>query len=133
MPLQILTAMAATESLPRAPFATDHMSPTAMPKPMPILTTPTSNDHTMSIPPPDPMDITPTSASMPPPTSSPPSADRQAETKSGVDTDIVAPSTMNGITNDINANGTAQPLGAAAAATQPTKVVQTAFIHKLYK
>jgi hypothetical protein len=125
--------MAATESLPRAPFASDHLSPTARPRPIPILTTPTSSENSVSIPLSDPMDITPTSASMPPPTSSPPSADRHVDTKSSGDSDTAASSTMNGTTNDNNANGTAQLLGAAAAATQPTKVVQTAFIHKLYK
>jgi hypothetical protein len=132
MPVQILSAMAATEALPRAPFVNDHLSPTAMPKPIPILTTP--NDSSAPLSPPDPMEITPTSASMPPPaSSSPPSADRQSERKSSGEAEGLAPPTMNGNMNESSTNGIAQPLGAAAAASQPTKVVQTAFIHKLYK
>jgi hypothetical protein len=95
------------------------------------------------------MDITPTSAaSMAPPTNSP-GSDRAAE-KQPVEPGNASPRTNgNGNGNgsaarntspNSNANGTASTNGAAnltslgvAASANPTKVVQTAFIHKLYK
>lgn len=69
------------------------------------------------------MDITPVQTlNMAPPTSSGPAGDEATETASVAQHE--APTSTNGATN--------QPIGAAAAAQQP-KVVQTAFIHKLYK
>lgn len=72
-----------------------------------------------SIHPGDPMDTSQNSA-MGPPIMSSPNGDRAVEQQLQMDSQ---PST-NG--------GSGQPLGAAAVAQQP-KVVQTAFIHKLYK
>lgn len=69
---------------------------------------------------PDPMDLTP-SNTMGPPQSSSPIADRTAGSQHlNPDSEPT-----------INGTGSAA-VGAAAAAQQP-KVVQTAFIHKLYK
>jgi hypothetical protein len=118
MPLPFSIGMAATESLHRSSFATDHHLTT---KPMPILTTTAASSELH-----DPMDITPTSASMPPPNTNnnSPQSDKESERKmNGADSDIPSQDEMT----------SSQPTGAAAAANQPTKVVQTAFIHKLYK
>jgi hypothetical protein len=118
MPLPYIIGMAATESLHRTSFATDHhLTKTTMGKPMPILTTTSSSPTDLN----DPMDITPTSASMPPPNHSSPQSDKGSEKKLNGDSENMADDVAN------------QPTGAAAAANQPTKVVQTAFIHKLYK
>jgi hypothetical protein len=88
---------------------------------MPILTTSSPSPAN------DPMDITPTSASMPPPNTnnSSPQSDKGSEKKlmNGADSDLPSQDEMT----------ISHPTGAAAAANQPTKVVQTAFIHKLYK
>jgi hypothetical protein len=67
------------------------------------------------------MDITPTAppAKMGPPSLSSPVAERQA---TNGDSDPI-----------ITINGNSAPAVGAAAAAQQPKVVQTAFIHKLYK
>ena len=67
------------------------------------------------------MDITPATASMGPPALSSPAGERNGNTQ-----------TSNG-DSDSATNGTAGPAVGAAAAAQQPKVVQTAFIHKLYK
>ncbi|KAF2396168.1 hypothetical protein EJ06DRAFT_246369 [Trichodelitschia bisporula] len=105
----------ATESIQRNHFA-DHFG-AGLHKSIPIL--PSSSGPTMqSVP--EPMDITPSSA-MGPPALTSPIAER-------TETGQLVP---NGDTElAINGNGV-PPVGAAAAAQQP-KVVQTAFIHKLY-
>lgn len=76
------------------------------------------------------MDVSHSSTgSMAPPTLSSPPVDRPAEDSQGTHNDQ-----QQSQNNQQNAptNGGNQPVGAAAAAQQP-KVVQTAFIHKLYK
>lgn len=75
----------------------------------------------------DPMDVSQSQASpMGPPTSSPGGGDRSGEQQQGQG--------QGQGQNDqqSTSNGGSQPTGAAAAAQQP-KIVQTAFIHKLYK
>lgn len=70
----------------------------------------------------DPMDVTPAAptATMGPPLLSSPVAERQTTNGSSEPT--------------ITLNGSSAPaVGAAAAAAQQPKVVQTAFIHKLYR
>ncbi|WPH02039.1 Hypothetical protein R9X50_00489400 [Acrodontium crateriforme] len=75
----------------------------------------------------DPMDVVqPQTGLMGPPTNSPnPNGERATETRS---TPTPTPSDQQ---QQPPANGASHPIGAAAAAQQP-KVVQTAFIHKLY-
>jgi len=104
----------ATESIQRSPFAADHLAP-GIHKSIPILPSSSSSmNHT-----PDPMDVTP-SVNMGPPSQSSPVTDRN-------------PSSQQTSDNEPTTNGTSvSAVGAAAAAQQP-KVVQTAFIHKLYK
>ncbi|KAF2198930.1 hypothetical protein GQ43DRAFT_137583 [Delitschia confertaspora ATCC 74209] len=108
----------ASAEIRRSPFQLDHHSQ-GMHKSIPIL--PSSTGSATLIPPRDPMDITPSPApSMGPPALNSPVGDRNGTNQ-----------TSNG-DSDGNSNGTAgQVVGAAAAAQQP-KVVQTAFIHKLY-
>jgi hypothetical protein len=119
--------MATTESMPRPSFPTDRLSAHA--KSIPIH--PSASPHHPRIDPPpsisepDPMDVSPTnSSSMPPPATSSPPRERPSE---GKQTNGDSDSFSSG-----GANGQLSSLGAAAAAQQP-KVVQTAFIHKLYK
>lgn len=70
----------------------------------------------------DAMDVSQSQASpMGPPTSSPGGGDRSGQQQQQGENDQQSTS-----------NGGSQPTGAAAAAQQP-KIVQTAFIHKLYK
>jgi hypothetical protein len=72
----------------------------------------------------DPMDMSQAQVSpMGPPTSSPTGGERGGEQQQQAHNDTTA--TANGGSQQ-------QPVGAAAAAQQP-KIVQTAFIHKLYK
>lgn len=110
--------MASTaEPLRRDPFAGgSHSFTPHLPKELPILPSVSVAEEG------DPMDVSSstTTAAMGPPNSSP-NGERSGES--------VPPAQ-----NDQNAssNGSSAPVGAAAAATQP-KVVQTAFIHKLYK
>jgi hypothetical protein len=106
--------MASVAEARRSPFSPDPHS-SNMHKSIPILP---SSGSTLA-PPRDPMDITPSStSSMGPPTINCPATDQgRANSEMG----------------NTSPNGSsATPVGAAAAANQP-KVVQTAFIHKLYK
>lgn len=68
---------------------------------------------------------------MTPPTSSGAHPDPE---RTGASSNNASPNAPNGSTEPSNShnNGPSQAIGAAAAAQQP-KVVQTAFIHKLYK
>src|ERR1700712_2205738 len=120
--------MATTESLPRSPFPTDRISPTPLSKSIPILpsttSTASSNTSPSSVSASDPMEIVPTNtSSMPPPAISSPALERHTNIKQNGDLD-----------NNTDSNGHvgSGAVGAAAAAQQP-KIVQTAFIHKLYK
>jgi hypothetical protein len=78
------------------------------------------------------MDITPSSTSaMGPPTLTAPSADRHLTPthQTHAQTQLA-----NGDSDGtLNGSGSAAPAVGAAAAAQQPKVVQTAFIHKLYK
>lgn len=117
--------MASVAEARRSPFSADAHN-TTLHKSIPILP---SSSSTLA-PPRDPMDITPAATStMGPPAVNGASFDRTAASQS--QTQLHAPST-NGDSGNTSPNGTsASAVGAAAAAQQP-KVVQTAFIHKLY-
>lgn len=107
---------AVTESMSRSPF-TDPFAPNGR-KALPIL--PSSSNNSPMHGGNDPMDITPSSTattSMGPPALSSPVTERGPPTNGEY---------------EATTNGTATAVGAAAATQQP-KVVQTAFIHKLYK
>lgn len=108
-----------TESLHRSPFDTpsDHYS-TSRHKAIPILPSSSASPHMSST---DPMDVAPAApvATMGPPLLSSPVAERQTTNGSSEPT--------------ITLNGSSAPAVGAAAAAQQPKVVQTAFIHKLYK
>lgn len=112
--------MASVAEARRSPFAADpHHQP--LHKSIPILPSSSASSHLT--PPRDPMDITPS----PLPTMGPPmlnGPDRSAHQDHHTNGD--ADGKMSAV------NGNPAPMGAAAAAQQP-KVVQTAFIHKLYK
>lgn len=85
-----------------------------------------SHQHSPS----DPMEVTPhtsTGATAPPAHS--PGSDRAGASSSNAPNGSMDPGHSN---HNSNNNGPNQAIGAAAAAQQP-KVVQTAFIHKLYK
>jgi hypothetical protein len=78
------------------------------------------------------MDITPTSAStMGPPTLNCPPTDRNGA--SPFQSQSQSQSQANGDAGNTSPNGSSAPAVGAAAAAQQPKVVQTAFIHKLYK
>ncbi|KAK7703986.1 Flocculation suppression protein [Botryosphaeria dothidea] len=141
------------ESVRRSPFAADSLAP-GMHKTIPILP---SSSAASSLTPPapagDPMDVTPSNTTSTAPASQPsPALDRNGGNQSEPEnnnqsnnqqqnTTASAPmsnasssaannATTNGSSSSNNSNGPG--IGAAAAAQQP-KVVQTAFIHKLYK
>lgn len=108
----------ATESIQRSPFTADHLS-SGIHKSIPILPSSSSSSSSMNHTP-DPMDVTP-STNMGPPAQSSPVTDRNPNSQ------------LSASDNEPTTNGAgATSVGAAAAAQQP-KVVQTAFIHKLYK
>lgn len=119
---------ATTESVSRSPFTDPFASSNGNRKSIPILPSSSNNSPrpSSSVAASDPMDITPSNnntstASMGPPittTLSSPVTDRA--TNGG---DYEPPTT----------NGNSAAVVGAAAATQQPKVVQTAFIHKLYK
>ncbi|KAH7077915.1 HSF-type DNA-binding-domain-containing protein [Paraphoma chrysanthemicola] len=114
--------MASVAEARRSPFSPDpHTSNPNLHKSIPILP---SSGSTLA-PPRDPMDITPaSSSSMGPPSMNCASAERNST--------MVDQGRTNGDSGNTSPNGnSATAVGAAAAATQP-KVVQTAFIHKLY-
>lgn len=119
--------MASVAEARRSPFSGDH-NPN-MHRSIPIL--PSSGSLA---PPQDRMDITPSSTSaMGPPSLTAPSTDRQHLTPTH---QTHAQSQLANGDSDHNAqssNGTSAPAVGAAAAAQQPKVVQTAFIHKLYK
>ncbi|PVI07309.1 hypothetical protein DM02DRAFT_322118 [Periconia macrospinosa] len=116
--------MASVAEARRSPFSADphHQG---LHKSIPIL--PSSSSSTLT-PPRDPMDIShPTLAVMGPPVLNSPAADHN-----GVNNEQSGNGeTENRGGNSNGASASAAPVGAAAAAQQP-KVVQTAFIHKLY-
>jgi hypothetical protein len=114
-----MLVMASAADARRSPFSLDphHQG---MHKAIPIL--PSSSGSSTLTPPRDAMDITPSPLPvMGPPILSSPVAERNNGIQSLHGDDS---SGMNG--------GSTPAIGAAAAAQQP-KVVQTAFIHKLYK
>ena len=116
--------MASVAEARRSPFSAEPHHQ-AMHKSIPILPSSTGSSHLT--PSRDPMDVTPsTLPTMGPPMLSSPVGDRNVGNQDQQHT--------NGDTEGkiANGNGMATPVGAAAAAQQP-KVVQTAFIHKLYK
>ncbi|KAH8732396.1 HSF-type DNA-binding-domain-containing protein [Phaeosphaeriaceae sp. PMI808] len=112
--------MASVAEARRSPFSPDPHNPN-LHKSIPILP---SSGSTLA-PPRDPMDITPTStSSMGPPTLNCSSAERNNALQDQVRT--------NGDSGNTSPNGSSAPAVGAAAAAQQPKVVQTAFIHKLY-
>ncbi|OJD39962.1 flocculation suppression protein [Diplodia corticola] len=139
------------ESVRRSPFAADTLAP-GMHKTIPILpSSSAASSLTPPVPAGDPMDVTPSnSTSAAPPSQPSPALDRNGGNQSEPDnssqssnqqqnstggaptsnaTAAAANNTTNGNTSAGSSNGPG--IGAAAAAQQP-KVVQTAFIHKLY-
>lgn len=115
------------EPLSRSPFASEQHGYSAhYAKTIPILPSiqaPGPQDS-------EPMDVSqPSTGSMAPPATSSPPTDRQNENNQSTNSEQ-----QQGQSSQQNASssGGNQPVGAAAAAQQP-KVVQTAFIHKLYK
>jgi hypothetical protein len=113
--------MASVAEARRSPFSPDPHNPN-LHKSIPILP---SSGSTLA-PPRDPMDISPTpSSSMGPPTLNGSGTERNST--------LHDQPRINGDSGNTSPNGSsATAVGAAAAAQQP-KVVQTAFIHKLYK
>ncbi|KAJ4339699.1 Flocculation suppression protein [Ascochyta clinopodiicola] len=131
--------MASVAEARRSPFTGDR-NPN-MHRSIPIL--PSSASSSLA-PPRDPMDLTPASTSaMGPPTLTVSSADRdrlltpthqthpQPQSQNS-DSDAHAPTSTSTANTNANANGSSAPAVGAAAAAQQPKVVQTAFIHKLY-
>jgi hypothetical protein len=115
-----MTSMA--EALPRSPFSAEPNY--SGPRHVPILPSSTS---TMTVSQSDSMDITPPASSvMGPPSHNSPEVEQDGgSTGSGTQAEAI-PTTNGGASNgNLNA--------AAAATSQQPKVVQTAFIHKLYK
>lgn len=116
--------MASVAEARRSPFAADSHHHPALHKSIPILPSSTGSSHLT--PPRDPMDVTPSALPiMGPPMLNGPAPDRNSalqEQHANGDAEGKMP----------NGNPNPAPVGAAAAAQQP-KVVQTAFIHKLYK
>lgn len=112
----------------RSPFASEQREYNShYSKTIPILPSITASGPNDS----DPMDVSqpPTGSMGPPATSSPPHAERSGEQSHGAQNE--QNHGQNQRQSSVNGGGS-QPVGAAAAAQQP-KVVQTAFIHKLYK
>ena len=118
----ILTMTTATEPFRRSPFSGGDHNP-SMQRSIPILPSTSANQSASTGV--DAMDLTPShtssSSSMGPPVLSSPNGDRHEHSVNGGS--IEHPTTNGGV---------APAVGAAAVAQQP-KVVQTAFIHKLYK
>ncbi|OMP81858.1 hypothetical protein BK809_0006167 [Diplodia seriata] len=133
------------ESVRRSPFAADTLAP-GMHKTIPILpSSSAASSLTPPVPAGDPMDVTPSTATSAAPPSQPsPALDRNGGNQSEPDnssqssnqqpssapTSNATPAAANTTTNG-NTSSNGPGIGAAAAAQQP-KVVQTAFIHKLY-
>ena len=115
--------MASVADARRSPFSADPHHQ-VLHKSIPIL--PSSSNSSHLTPPRDPMDIAPsTLPTMGPPMLSAPVGDRNTSSQEQHANGDAEGRMMNG-------TGISAPVGAAAAAQQP-KVVQTAFIHKLYK
>jgi hypothetical protein len=127
-----LCIMSRTESLPASPLSTN-TAPNGH-RNIPILPSITSARTPKMAPQPDQMDITTppsTTARMGPPANSSPEIDQEAQNKRNGSTGNIVP-LNDGPSSTNGASG--NTLSAAAAATgQGPKVVQTAFIHKLYK
>lgn len=115
--------MASVAEARRSPFQLD-LHNQGLHKSIPIL--PSSTSSSTLTPPRDPMDISSSVApSMGPPVLNSPVVDRNGASHQH-------PLANGEIDSSVNTNGNLTPaIGAAAAAQQP-KVVQTAFIHKLY-
>ena len=112
----------ATEPFQRIPFSGgDHTS--GMQRSIPILPSNTANQASPSGV--DAMELTPShnsSSSMGPPVLSSPNGDR-----------LTVENGNGGASEHLTTNGSSAPAVGAAAVAQQPKVVQTAFIHKLYK
>ncbi|CAN9103750.1 unnamed protein product [Alternaria alternata] len=109
--------MASVAEARRSPFSADPHNPN-LHKSIPILP---SSGSTLA-PPRDPMDITPTSSTMGPPSDRNGTSSFQSQSQRE----------GNGDSGNTSPNGNQVPAVGAAAAAQQPKVVQTAFIHKLY-
>ncbi|CAN9116931.1 unnamed protein product [Alternaria alternata] len=109
--------MASVAEARRSPFSADPHNPN-LHKSIPILP---SSGSTLA-PPRDPMDITPTSSTMGPPSDRNGTSSFQSQSQRE----------GNGDSGNTSPNGNQAPAVGAAAAAQQPKVVQTAFIHKLY-
>lgn len=100
----------------------------ALHKSIPILPSASSNSTATTVPrrspPRDPMDTTPSQV----PSMGPPALNNTQAERNGATQQTNGDADTNGVSN----GAPAPAIGAAAAAQQP-KVVQTAFIHKLYK
>lgn len=123
--LHTFCVMATTESMPRSAFPLDRLSAHA--KSIPIHPSASAHHPRLESPPSaspsDPMEVNQTiSSSMPPPATSSPPRERPSEHKQTTGD------------QDFNSVSNGQLLShSATAASQQPKVVQTAFIHKLYK
>ena len=124
--------MASVAEARRSPFAADPHNPN-LHKSIPILP---SSGSTLA-PPRDPMDITPTTttttSTMGPPTINCPPADRNGAGPFQAQSHAQSQREGNTDSGNTSPNGNNAPAVGAAAAAQQPKVVQTAFIHKLYK
>ncbi|KNG49518.1 flocculation suppression protein [Stemphylium lycopersici] len=124
--------MASVAEARRSPFAADPHNPN-LHKSIPILP---SSGSTLA-PPRDPMDITPTTtttttSTMGPPTINCPPADRNGAGPFQAQSHAQSQREGNTDSGNTSPNGNNAPAVGAAAAAQQPKVVQTAFIHKLY-
>ncbi|KAF2024762.1 hypothetical protein EK21DRAFT_104440 [Setomelanomma holmii] len=112
--------MASVADARRSPFSPDPHNPN-LHKSIPILP---SSGSTLAPPRDrDAMDTSPTTSTMGPPSMNCANVERNSN--------LPELGRTNGDSGNTSPNGTSAPVGAAAAANQP-KVVQTAFIHKLY-
>ena len=128
--------MASTESAPRNAVGgdpDDNMSA----RTVPIITTPTQTPTIKtSAPSPagDPMDITTTTASSIPPHVQPQSSRNKTPDRDTADSVDRHNGPSSASKDHLSSNSRAMPApAAAAAAVHQPKIVQTAFIHKLYK
>lgn len=112
-----------TQAMPRSPFSGDPQ-PNGGHRNIPILPSSTKSVEPSHG---EPMDISPpSSAAMGPPINSSPEMDHTGGMSNGTYGDTIHQNGPNGsMTNGLSA--------AAATSSQQPKVVQTAFIHKLYK
>ncbi|EMD60941.1 hypothetical protein GGP41_009884 [Bipolaris sorokiniana] len=121
--------MASVAEARSTPFSADARNP-KLHKSIPILP---SSSSTLA-PPRDPMDVTPSTSSAmgPPAINGPPATDRTPQ--GPFQSQAQSHAQREGATDSGNTspNGNAAPAVGAAAAAQQPKVVQTAFIHKLY-